>query len=44
MEIAIAVYICLWMSFFAIWGYHKIKKDFQEVQIAEQNKESEDAE
>ena len=31
MEIAIAVFLGLWLSGFALWGYLRLKKDYKEV-------------
>ena len=28
MEIAIAVFIGIWVSFFSIWGYFRLKKEY----------------
>ena len=31
MEIAIALFIGIWLSGFALWGYIKLKKDYSDV-------------
>lgn len=31
MEIAIALFIGIWLSGFAFWGYIKLKKDYSDV-------------
>ena len=31
MEIAIAVFLGLWISGFALWGYLKLKKDYKDI-------------
>ena len=31
MEIAIAIFIGVWLSAFSVWGYMRIKKEYKEV-------------
>ena len=33
MEIAIAVFVGIWLSGFSVWGYLHMKKEFQEVNL-----------
>lgn len=31
MEIVVALFICLWLTVFAVWGYVQLKKDYKDV-------------
>lgn len=31
MEIAIAIFIGLWLSGFSVWGYIRMKKEYKEI-------------
>ena len=37
MEIAIAVFIGVWLSGFALWGYLRLKKDYKDVNMTKKD-------
>ena len=42
MEIAIAVFIGVWLSGFALWGYLRLKKDYKDIDISESSDKKEE--
>ena len=38
MEIVIAAAVCTWITFFAVWAYRKVRKDYRDVDLSETGK------